>query len=165
MRKFLRATMFMIGMAITSACAGGSGGGSGGAETYRESLGQATPYDFSRFTHQILDRYQYEVERSDSSASVHVIRTRWRHRYPFDDEIFFGGVDAMTRFVIQARTRGGAGTSGASSLRAVEFIAENQVLMGETNEWRPNLMTDMFRDYVKQITLDLKTEFRGMRVY
>jgi hypothetical protein len=111
-----------------------------------------------------MQRFHFEIERSDSTDNLHEFRTRWQHRYPFEDEQALGAVDAMTRFVIRARSRGGIG-SGAGNLRVVEFVAETQLLMQDTNAWRHGIMTTQFRDYVREITLELKTEFSGVRVY
>ncbi len=128
MRQFTStAATFALAIAL-SGCAPGSGGGSGGAEMYRETLGQASPHDFSRHTRRILGRFNFLLERVDSTASLH-------------------------------------GATGASNLRVIELTAENQVLIGETNEWLRDMQTDLFREYVKEIANALKTEFRGMRVY
>lgn len=165
MRSLVSDAVLAVFIAAGIGCAAGSGSGFGGPDMYRETLGQASPHDFSRHTRRILERYHYQIERVDSTASLQVFRTRWRNRYPFDDELVFGAVDARTRLIIQARSRGGAGAGGASDLRVVNFTAENQVLIGDTNVWRHDILTDLFRDYVKEISGALKTEFRGMRVY
>ncbi len=165
MRRLLTLFRLVTLATLGFSCAAGSGGASG-PETYRERLGQATPYDFARYTRQIMERYHFEIERSDSTESQHVIRTRWQHRYPFEDEQAVGAVDAMTRFIIQARSRGGVGAAGASNLSVVEFVAENQLLMGDPEAWRRDILTAQYRDYLREITQALKTEFStGIRVY
>lgn len=164
MSRLPRSAGLLAGLTLILACAAGSGEESVGSNVYRERIGQASAYDFSRLTRRILERFHYEVERSDSTENLHEIRTRWQHRYPFEDEQAIGATDAMTRFILRARSRGGSGT-GASSLRVVELVAENQLLIQDTNAWRHGTMTTQFRDFVREIVQELKAEFSGVRVY
>ncbi len=163
MRRLLTSVWLLAGLSVVVACAAGSGESGAGSDVYRERIGQASPYDFSRLSRRILERFHYEVERSDSTENLHEIRTRWQHRYPFEDERALGAVDAMTRLIVRARSRGGGG--GASSLRVVEFVAENQLQLQDTDAWRHDIMTTQFRDFLREITQELKAEFSGVRVY
>ena len=64
----------------------------------------------------MLDREQYEIEQADSSANYQNFRTRWRPRYPYDDEIALGVVEIQTQLTLRARSRGGGG-AGTADLR------------------------------------------------
>ena len=149
--------------ALLVACATSGSGGS--ATTLREQLGSATPGDLSRKTRLVFERFQFEIERQDSSTTYQVYESRWKGRYPLQDEVDSGVTEAMTRLIVRARARGGGGI-GSTDVRVVEFVAENMVRVGEEPDWRRDLFTPLFREYVGGIAEALRTEFlQGIRVF
>lgn len=145
-----------------SACA--SSRGTGVAAGLKRELGTATLRDVQRQVPLVLHRYQYEIERDDASSSLLTIQTRWNSRYPFQDEIDSGAVQARTRLILTARSR--FRTGGPADVRVVELLAENMVWMGDSLRWRSGFTTAMFDAYIDRIADELKTELQaGIRVH
>ena len=143
----------------------GCAAGSGGPTTYREQLGMATPGDLAQEVRRIIEEYHYEMETEDSSITYQVYQTRWKGRTPFQDELDSGVVEAMTKFTVTGRARGG-GSTGAANVRVAEFVAENRVRYAESGEWNLGLYTPMFREYAKDISGQLRARLTsGIRVY
>lgn len=146
------------------ACA--ASGGAGGAQpaTYKTSLGTTPIATFARQVPRILNLHQYQIERQDSSTALMTIYTRWKERFPLQDEAESGVTEARTRFTVTARAR--SRTGGTADVRVVELMAENMVLRGDTLAWHSGVMTPMFREYVDRLAEELKTELlTGLRVY
>lgn len=143
-----------------------SSGGESGFTTYRKDLGKATPGTLARETRRIIvDRYAFQLEVSDSSTSQQVYRTRWLGRYPFEDEIQSGVIEAMTRVTVTGRARG-AGGVGVLAVRIVALVAENMVRIGDDPTWQHGVMTPMFKTYIDEIAQRLQTELdEGTRVF
>jgi hypothetical protein len=138
---------------------------SGGLSAYKEQLGNATPGDLAKETRLIFERFQFEMEREDSSLTYQVYQTRWNGRTPFQDELDSGVVEARTRLVVTGRARG-SGSAGTANVRVVEFVAENMVMYSETGDWVIGRVTPMFREYVDEISNELKMRFTsGLRVF
>ena len=166
MRCYLNG-LVCLGVAVVSlSCASSSSGAAGGAEAaaYKKALGTAALTDIVRQVPRIFNRYQYEIERSDSSPSYLTVQTRWNGRYPLQDEISAGVSEARTRLVLTARARARSG--GTADVRVVELLAQNMVLIGDSTGWREGVMTPMFKAYIDGIADVLKTELlTGVRVY
>jgi hypothetical protein len=144
---------------------GASSGGSSSATTYRQDLGNATVYDFAHHTRLMMDREQYEIEQQDSSANYQNFKTRWRQRYPYDDEIAMGVVEIQTQLTLRARARG-AGGGGSADLRSTELIAQNMARVSSSDQWILTVYSPTFKQYIDEIARDLKTEFStGIRVF
>ncbi len=132
------------------------------AARYTANLGTATLYDFSLKTRQILDRYQFQVVRYESTTDLTHFETGWKPRFPFSDEIERGIEEARTRIFIQASPRGRS--AGASDLSVVRMEAENQVRLRGSQEWHHAPMSKMLREYLREFSDDLATELRtGLR--
>lgn len=138
----------------------------GGPTTYRVTAGSGTPHDIVRYASRILSRYQFEIERADTSAMQLIIETRWRSRYPLQDEIDAGVEQARTRLTLEARSRRrGVGGPG-SDIRQVTITVENMVRLADTVEWVRGFMTPMFRAYIDQLADELETDLHsGVRVF
>ena len=130
----------------------------------RRELGTAALTDVQRQVPRVLNRHQYEIARDDASPSLLTIQTRWNARYPLEDEMSRGVVQARTRLTLTARSR--LRTGGAADVRVVELLAENMVLLADSTEWRQGFTTPMFQAYLDRIADELRTELRaGIRVY
>ena len=166
MRKCLLGLILPVAALVAVGCASGSAGGGTGASSYRKDLGTVTPRDFSYHTRRILERYHYEFEQEDSSASYQNFKTRWYQRYPLEDEIALGVVEIQTQLTVRARARGTGGAGGSADLRASELIAENMARMSDSSAWVMTVITPLFKEYIDEIAQELKTEFStGMRVF
>ena len=164
MRGYLLRLIVPIVILAAIGCAASSGGSSS-ATTYRTDLGTATTHDFARHTRRMLDREQYAVEQADSSANYQNFKTRWRQRYPYDDEIAMGVVEIQTQLTVRARSRG-AGGGGSADLRTVEMIAQNMARLSSSDQFILTVYTPTFTDYIDEIARELKTDFStGIRVF
>jgi hypothetical protein len=101
----------------------------------------------------ILERYQYQVERQDTTQQYTFFETRWRVRNPFPDEREQGVASAMNRVTIRVRAM------GVNTLAQVEFLGETRVRLAETNEWRQDMLTEMAEEYLQEIADALRQEF------
>jgi hypothetical protein len=157
--------LLLVCTTLVVGCAGKSAGSAElVTEPFRVNVGRATSWDVGRRTPQVLERYHYVIQRSDSSSSQIYIETRWRHRAPFAEEEALGISSARSRIIIRAR--GGRGTLGSAALMTVEFTMENMLLDHETGVWREGTATEMFRKYANEIADRLKEEFlSGIRVF
>ena len=165
MPRLLVSLMLPTAVGVIVGCAAASGGGPP-RQTYSKDLGSVTAHDLSRWTLDILQRYQFEMEQTQTnSPSFALFVTRWRGRYPLQDELDVGVVEARTRITIRGRVRRPA-TGGASALMVAVFSAENMVRMGDSLEWRRGFMSPMFREYIEEIADRLKTELQSrVRVF
>ena len=164
MRGYLLGLTLPIVVLAAFGCAASSGGSSG-ATTYRKDLGNATVNDFARYTRRMLDREHFEIEQADSSANYQNFKTRWRQRYPYDDEIALGVVEIQTQLTLRARSRG-VGGGGTADLRSTELIVQNMARLSSSDQWILTVYTATFQDYIDVIARDLKTEFStGIRVF
>lgn len=160
-------TRFAIPLTIfvVAACASSQSTGGSRTTTYRKQVGQATRGDLARKTRLIFNRFHFVMEREDSSVSRQMFQSRWDGRFPLQDEIDSGVVEARTRLTVRARARG-AGGRGAADTRVVELLIENMVRMAEDAPWRRGFMTPLFLVYANRIHEDLKTELlQGVRVF
>ena len=132
----MRASMsrLLLSAAVLALVGCAASGGGSNLQSYRDQLGAATPGDLARETRLIFDRYQFEMERQDSSTTYQAYETRWLGRTPFQDELDSGVTEARTRLIVRGRARGGGGR-GAGDVRQVEFFAENMVQLAGSTEW------------------------------
>ncbi len=156
-----RLVRLVLPLACVSAAACASGAG---PMFFQTNLGLATPYDVTRMAQKILNQYQYEIEIQEANLNNTTIQTRWHGRYPLDDEIDQGVVEAMTRIRITGRPRVRRGSP--SEAHNIRFTAENMVRFADSNEWERGFMTPGFREYIEEIANELRTELQtGVRVF
>ena len=161
MRNILSRLVMPLAILVVVGCA--VSGGS--ANNYKEQLGMATPGDLAKETRLIFERFQFEIERGDSSVTYQVYQTRWNGRTPFQDELDSGVVEARTRLIVTGRARGGGG-SGSGNVRVVEFTAENLVMYAANGDWVVGPLTPLVREYLDEISNELKMRFTtGLRVF
>ena len=165
MPRLFVSLMRATAVVVIVGCAASSGGGPA-PQTYSKDLGAVTAHDLSRWTLDILQRYQFEMERTrTNSPSYALFVTRWRGRYPLQDELDVGVVEARTQITVRGRVRRPA-AGGMPALMVAVFSAENMVRMADSLEWRRGFMSPMFREYIEEIADRLKTELQsGVRVF
>ena len=166
MQKSLLITIIVVaGLTTLLGCASSSNTEAGAnVKAYTTNLGTATLYDINQKTSLILDRYQFQIIRFESSTDMTYYETEWKSRYPFEDEIDQGVQQARTRIIIQAtpRARGALG----ADLSTVRLQVENQVRYRDGVEWHYAAVAGMLKSYIKELIDNLTTEFRtGIRKF
>lgn len=146
---------------VLSGCGAAMQGGAAGEDAvFRMDLGRATPNDIARDTRKIFTRFHYEIERSNETAHATFFESRWRRRYPLEDEIAMDIAEVQTRVTIRA-----SAMQSGTGLARVEFIGETLVRMAEESDYRRNVITEQARQQFERMTRALKTEFdTGIRV-
>lgn len=166
MKRFSCCTILLFLLPFFIGCAGSaSGDKTEPSNGFSTDVGTATEFDFYQKTRRILDRYQYEIIRQEESVDMLYVETRWNDRIPLEDEQAIEIVQARTRVIVQARPRTRGGT-GSSRVYKVHFIAENEVLFINNDEWVRVPLTPQCRAYLAKFADDLQTEFRtGIRKF
>ncbi len=145
-------------------CAGSSSGEKPGDYSYTANIGPVTAYDYQDKTRLSLNKFQYQIERSEDYGNRKYLETMWKYRTPFEDERQLGAVRAKTRIILHVtpRVRSVAGRT----LHRVQFIGENLVQFMGVELWQKAPLTDMCKEYFKRWANELKTEFStGIRRY
>jgi hypothetical protein len=143
---------------------------SGGGAAFRQDVGNANRIDAYDLSVRIVDRFQYEVLREDTTANVLRIETHWQEREPFDDEAALGVTAAETRLVIDGRYRGvrdAGGVEGAAAPEghfALRLAVDNRVRTADSSGWNESLSTQMFRDYAGRIAQDFQDDLSNIGV-
>lgn len=162
MVKLLSFTL-LLGVFMAAGCAGSSSGNKANIPSpnnYTTEVGVATDFDFKEKTRRILDKYQYEIVRFEESSDMIYFETRWKDRYPFEDEDQLGISQARSRFILEARPRT-RGIRGSVKVFRITVIAENEALYLGSEEWQHVPMTSSYKKYVKRFAEDLRSEFRS----
>lgn len=152
------ALMTVIICTMALGCATGNG-----AKAYsivRQAAGEGTLLDVNAKTLRMLDRFQYEIVRTENSGQMAFYQTNWKYRIPFDDERAVGIVQARTRLTIRARPRRVATTAGSSNLYMVRMEAENMVMFEDSEIWTVTPNTSEYVQYVRTLAKDLENELR-----
>ena len=156
MRRTSIKLVLPIAVLLASGCAAATSNGDGAiSSTFRRTLARATPFDVSKYSRQILERYLYQLERSEETEFYVMFETRWKGRYPFEDEIAAGIQEARSRVTIRARATRGAGDGTGP----VEFVAENLVLLEDGGGWVPRV-SPMVEDHFKEVADALRSELQ-----
>lgn len=129
----------------------------------RWEVGDGTGPEVLFQTIQVLQLYQYEIERQAESPNL-TVQTHWRDRMPFDDEVEAGAQAVRTRILMLARER--HQRAGGASVYTVRLTLENQAQTDISSDWQPFEPTPEFRDYAADIAERLRTELRtGVRIH
>jgi hypothetical protein len=120
--------------------------------------------DFFSSSNLILtSRFQFEIARTEATTQELYLETVWKNRYPFEDEIAGGVVQARSRIILRARPSYIGPTDQADLLYNLDFYGENEVLLSGTEEWSRLPLSKMLRKYFDDIVDDLKTEVQNRR--
>jgi hypothetical protein len=158
-RTFTRLAAVLVVAGLPVACAT-----DGTTGVLRWEVGDGTGEEALFQTIQVLQLYQYDIERQAESPNL-TVQTHWKDRMPFDDEVEAGAQAVRTRFLMLARER--HQRAGGSSVYIVRLTAENQAqLEASSSEWQPFEPTPQFREYAADIAERLRTELRtGIRIH
>ena len=161
-KKFFIFLLALVAISILALSCSSSGASKSGSRdtTYEKTLGTTTAVEFKRNVPLIFSRYQFETYRAEESVDQIYFESRWKERYPFQDELTAGAVKAQTRIIVTSRPRY-RDKSGYGKVQKVFFTAENQVVLQGTEGWQEFPITDMCLDYIKKIAGDLELEMKS----
>ncbi|RKY88150.1 hypothetical protein DRQ09_03335 [candidate division KSB1 bacterium] len=164
-------------------CSGSFGGKTSGR--FRTNLGLVTSYDFNEKTFRILNKYQYDVVRTEQTPEEQYVETQWKDHLPYADEQELGVVASRTRIILRARPRTRSetreqtvksqnmeelpvvgGGKVLAGLNRVEFVAEYMVQLQDNLEWQQIPMTKAVKKYLRRVADELKMEYvTGIRKF
>ncbi len=145
-------------------CAGSSTGEKPGDFSYISNIGPVSAYDYEEKTRLSLNKYQYQIERTDDFGDRKYMETMWKFRAPFEDEAALSVVQVRTRLVLNVtpRTR----VPNDTQLFRVQFLGEIMVQFAGITEWQQIQLTPMRQKYFRDWARELKNEYSsGMRRY
>lgn len=153
----LMASILLVLQAV--ACAG-----TGNPESiYEADMGRATAVALSQHVPNVLNRYTFVLYRTESRGQMGLYyETEWKDRQPLEDEAALGYREASTRIIIEAKRSGVP--LWQRDLFRVRFIAENRLRRTSSSKWEEPPLTDMCREYIGRIVLDIKRE-TGTHLY
>lgn len=126
------------------------------ATVYDADLGRTSFETIIQEVPRILDRYRFPILRAENRETTVYFETEWKWREPFEDEIALGFVEANTQIIIEARKSG-------ARLWRVRFTAHNRLRAATSPEWEEPPLTEMFREYMSRIVLELERDLH-MRI-
>lgn len=140
---------------VLAGCAAASGGGS-----FEERLAaQPTLPDLQDRTLRVLQRLQYEIDRTETEPQFMVI-THWLERLPFDAEQEQGAESARNRIRVTGAIRG---RTAITQTYTVTVRIENQIRLPDGG-WTEAPDSDAFRTMASRIANDLDAELdQGIR--
>jgi hypothetical protein len=140
------------------ACAGAYRGGN-----VQRSLGNASAQDATTRVTRVLNQFQYDIERTETSPQLLTIQTRWKRRPPFTDEALEGISAAETRVTVTGRFRL---ETAQGPLYAIDLELENRVQRMDAGDWVDNAATLQYRVYADSLVKTLQRErSHGVRAY
>jgi hypothetical protein len=146
------ASILVISLICTACATTGAG------TLYTRGLGQTTMAGFEAATPQILDRYGFRVERSETTRGSLFLETRWTERPLHADEGSMGIGMARDRLTFYGRERPGTGAAGPSTF-VIEMRAQTEVRGGEYPEWTTIAPTPDGERYLREIADELVAQY------
>lgn len=147
----LMATLLLAVQAV--GCAGTRASGN----VYETDLGRTTAQALFEHVPKVFDRYTFDVLRAEERGEMGLYyETEWKVREPMEDEAALGYQEARTRILIEARRSGVP--LGDIPLFRVRFTAENRLRKTSSDPWEELPLTEMFREYMGRIVLDIRRE-------
>ena len=153
MRRTAVAAVVML-----AACSGAYRGGN-----IQRSLGNATAQDAMTRVTRVLNLFQFDIERQESSPQLLTVQTRWKRRAPFADEALEGISAAETRVTVTGRFRL---ETAQGPLYAIDVELDNRVQRMDAGDWIDNAATRQYRTYADSLVKTLQRELAlGVRAY
>ena len=147
-----------IALVILAGCSGAYRGGN-----IQRSLGNASAQDAMTRVTRVLNLYQFEIERQESTPQQLTVQTRWKRRAPFTDEALEGISAAETRVTITGRFRI---ETVQGALYAIDLELENRVQRMDAGDWIDNAATRQYRTYADSLVKTLQRELSlGVRAF
>ena len=150
-----------LALLVIAACA--SGGRTSSSATFQRDIGIASEPDAIAIAERIIQRYQYEVIRTDPVPNLRY-ETDWKKRVPFDDEHALGITDAENRLIITGRLRN---TTDLGANYDLNLTVENRVKVAGSLDWNEGTASARFQRYADEITQEFRKELQliGVRRY
>ena len=119
--------------ALQLSCAGALQPGSEATTArFERSVGTGSAPDLMTISTRVVRQNNFEIYKEDGAPRIY-IETRWKDRYPFDDEQMLGATKAQTRLILRG-TAHGSTPLGPLSLYEGEHTV--QLTRGEQKERR-----------------------------
>ena len=151
----------LLALLVVAACA--SGGRTSSSATFQRDIGIASEPDAIAIAERIIQRYQYEVIRTDPVPNLRY-ETDWKKRVPFGDEHALGITEAENRLIITGRLRN---TTDLGANYDLNLTVENRVRVAGSLDWNEGTASPLFRRYADEITEEFRKELQviGVRRY
>lgn len=146
----MRSTMILVVLLSTAACAS-TGPRADDSAHFARDVGRGTAGEVMSKVELVLLQNQFEIAEIESPPDIHV-RTYWRDRAPFQDEMQRGITAAQIRAIVRARPRSSTGLE----LYSVDLTIEQRVRTALVQEWTHETVSNSARQYASRIADDLR---------
>lgn len=140
---------------LHTGCAGSDSGKSGTRrQSYYTQIGISFHNEFfGVLQHILVNKYQFQIARTEESPREIYLETAWKDRSVFADEVKMQITAAQTRFIVRGKLR----HAGQYKLH---LYANNEVQYEGNYQWEPGPVSKMLREYLDGIADECRTEFR-----
>jgi hypothetical protein len=140
---------------VAAACAGALRPASEATTTrFERSVGTGSATDLIAISTRVVRQNNFEIYKEDGAPRIY-IETRWKDRYPFDDEQMLGATKAQTRLILRGTAHG---STPLGPLYRLDLSVENRLQLGVSDQWTANHATPEYRKYADKLTDDLRRE-------
>lgn len=145
----MRSLLSCLVMLTSLSCA--STGGSADEAHFSREVGRGTAQEVLEKTQIVLLQHQFEIDQVTDPPAIY-LRTRWRDRYPFEDEIARGVDEAQVRATVRGQPR----RAGGLTLYTVHITIEQRVRTPFMQDWITHTVTPRAEAYAARIAGDLE---------
>jgi len=121
---------------------------------FERSVGTGSATDLIAVSTRVVRQNNFEIYKEDGAPRIY-IETRWKDRYPFDDEQALGATRAQTRLILRGTAHG---TTPLGPLFKLDVSIENRLQLAVPDRWTENHATPEYRKYADRVTEDLRRE-------
>lgn len=122
-------------------------------------LGTIQGETFKTLTYRVLQRHGYVVDKIDDRPEIIVIKTQWKFREIYKQEIESGIKDGKYMIIVEARSRARMDISGGATLFNVKMRVEHMVKKDDNDYWKTAPVNLPFKDILDGVRNDLKLEY------
>lgn len=161
--KPIRVMMALLTVGVLGACSAAAAGHGFDERSgvFTREIGPATISAVERQVLPILQRFGYEIERTETAHNRFQLWTLWQTHDPYPDEQEMGVARARTRVIIETRPRATTSSSG-ETLSGVLIRLEAQHMDDESGSWRPAMSSEhlaaRFREIAEAFRLELQVK-------
>ncbi|MFQ5639080.1 MAG: hypothetical protein ACE5IR_13945, partial [bacterium] len=141
-KSILYPLSLLLGLMLYTGCAGSSDSGKNGVsrKNYYTSIGISFRNEFfGILQHILVNKYQYDIARTEESPREIYFETGWKDRPVFSDEVKLHITAARTRIIVRAKSRGNVGQY------KLHFYAETEVRYEIPQQWEPGPLSKMLK--------------------
>ncbi|MEQ8577948.1 MAG: hypothetical protein RIC57_07880 [Balneola sp.] len=165
MKIFTKITQVTLLIFLLAACSSTKNSSSDVKNSYSLELGDIAEDKVENLFNYLTQRYNFEISRKDnySSTTGFYAETFWKEREPFDDEKELGISKVQVKVILTSKVA--RGKTGEFSASAVSYEVDSeviqQVLKVGSSDFVPFTYTDKGKDYVKNLSYELRDYVRG----